>query len=181
MMRTVLAGFAGGILMFVWSSIAHVALPLGQIGVNALPNESSSITAIASAMGEQGGLFIFPDMRPGKPMANKKGRGPSGLLVYQPHGSLEMAPSQLATEFAKEVVEALIAATLLSLTSLQSFGARVGFVTLVGIAAAISTNVSYWNWYAFPLNYTLSYAAIQLVGYVVAGFAIAWVVPTRSP
>jgi len=180
-MRTVLAGFAGGILMFVWASIAHVALPLGQIGVNALPNESQSIAAIASAMGENGGLFIFPDMRPGKPMANKKGTGPSGLLVYQPHGSFEMAPSQLATEFAKEVVEVFIAATLLSLTALQGYAARVGFVTLVGFVAAIATNISYWNWYAFPLNYTLSYGLIQLVGYFAAGLAIAWVVPTRSP
>jgi hypothetical protein len=180
-MRTVLAGFAGGILMFVWSSIAHVALPLGQIGVSTLPHEASSIAAIASAMGDEGGLFIFPDMRPGKPMADKKGSGPEGLLIYQPRGSFEMSPAQLAIEFAKEVVEALIAATLLSLTSLQSYASRLGFVSLVGLVVAIATNVSYWNWYAFPLSYTLSYGVIQLLGYVAAGLAIAWVVPTRSP
>jgi hypothetical protein len=180
-MRTVLAGFAGGILMFVWSSIAHVALPLGQVGVNALPNESASISVIASAMGDEGGLFIFPDMRPGKPLANRKGSGPVGVLVYQPHGSYDMSPAQLATEFAKQVVEALIAATLLSMTVLQSYGARLGFVSLVGLVVSIATNVSYWNWYAFPLSYTLSFGAIQLLGYVAAGLAIAWVVPTRSP
>ena len=179
-MRTILAGFAGGILMFVWSSIAHVALPLGQIGVSALPHEVTSIEAIATAMGDEGGLFIFPDMRPGKPMAHKTGSGPLGLLVYQPHGSYNMSPAQLAAEFAKQVIEALIAATLLSLTTLQSYGARLGFVALVGLVVAIGTNISYWNWYAFPLSYTLSYAAIQLVGYVAAGLAIAWVVPTRS-
>jgi hypothetical protein len=175
-MRTILAGFAGGILMFVWSSIAHVALPLGHIGVKALPHEASSISTIASAMGGEGGLFIFPD----KPMANKKGSGPVGLLIFQPRGSYEMSPAQLATEFAKEVAEALIAAILLSMTALQSYGARLGFVSLVGLVVSIATNLPYWNWYAFPLSYTLSYGAIQLLGYVAAGLAIAWVVPTRS-
>ncbi len=179
-MRTILAGFAGGILMFVWASIAHVALPLGQIGVNPLPNESASMSAIAAAIGDNHGLFIFPDMRPGKPMAGKKGSGPTGFLVYQPHGLYEMSPSQLVIEFAKEVAEALLAAVLLSLTALHSYGARLGFVSLTGLLTAIATNASYWNWYSFPLSYTLAYGAIQVIGYVVAGLAIAWVVPLRN-
>jgi hypothetical protein len=50
-------------------------------------------------------------------------------------------------------------------------------VSLVGVAASITTNVSYWNWYGFPTNYSLAYSLIQLVGYVVAGFVIAAIIP----
>lgn len=179
-MRTVLAGFAGGILMFVWASIAHVALPLGQAGVSGLPNEAGSMAAMSTALGDHEGLFIFPDMREGRPMANKTGNGPTGFLIYHPHGSYEMKPSQLVAEFVKELAEAMIAAVLLYWSAVQGYGARLGFVTLIGVVAAIATNASYWTWYGFPLSYTLSYGAIQLIGYVAAGLAIAWVVPQRA-
>jgi hypothetical protein len=31
--------------MFVWTSIAHVALPLGEAGINEIPNESAVLNA----------------------------------------------------------------------------------------------------------------------------------------
>lgn len=178
-MRTVLAGFAGGILMFVWASIAHVALPLGDAGVSGLPNEAASTAVLASALGEHEGLFIFPDTREGRPMANRTGTGPTGFLIYHPHGSFEIRSSQLVAEFLKELAEVMIAAVLLYWSTVQGYAARLGFVTLIGVVAAIATNASYWTWYGFPLSYTLSYGAIQLIGYVVSGLALAWVVPQR--
>jgi len=32
-----------------------------------------------------------------------------------------------------------------------SFTSRLGFTVVAGVLAAIGTNVSYWNWYGFPL------------------------------
>ena len=37
--RIIFAGFLGAIAMFVWTSIAHMALPLGEAGIRELPNE----------------------------------------------------------------------------------------------------------------------------------------------
>ena len=55
-MRTLLAGIAAGIAMFIWSSIAHVATPLGMVGVSTLPDESVTVGNLASAIGDKGGL-----------------------------------------------------------------------------------------------------------------------------
>ena len=41
------------------------------------------------------------------------------------------------------------------------------------LAVVITTNGSYWNWYGFPLEYTLAQAFTQWIGFVVAGFMIA--------
>ena len=41
LMKILLAGIIGGIVMFVWTSIAHMALPLGEAGINEIPNESA--------------------------------------------------------------------------------------------------------------------------------------------
>ena len=166
--------------MYVWSTIAHVATPLGTVGISTLPDEQVVVNAIAASMGEQHGFYLFPDMRPGSPGAgNPVKEGPFGLLVYRPHVSYALNPSNLIIEFGTELAETMIAALLLSWVTLSGYLARVGFVTLVGIAGAITTNVPYWNWYGFPTKYTLVHAFVEVVGYLAAGLVIAWMLPKR--
>jgi len=45
-MRIVLAGVIGGIAIFVWTSVAHIALPPGQGGIGEMPNESAVLSAM---------------------------------------------------------------------------------------------------------------------------------------
>jgi len=177
-MRIVLAGILGGIAMFVWSSVAHLATPLASAGVSVLPDEQVTINAIAASLGEREGLFLFPT--PGTAAATGAKSGPAGFLVYHPHGPYALNPQNLIVEFVTEVTESLIAAFLLSMAAIAGYGTRVGFVALVGIVAAITTNVPYWNWYGFPARYTASYALIEVIAYVVAGLVIAWLVPKRA-
>ena len=59
-MRILLAGVLGGIMMFVWTSIAHMALPLREAGINEIPNESVVLIAMQSSIGEKTGLYVFP-------------------------------------------------------------------------------------------------------------------------
>ena len=106
---------------------------------------------------------------------------PSGLLIYHPPGAKALTPGQLATEFLTELLEALIVVFLLAHTRLTTFGSRVGFVTLVGVLAAITTNISYWNWYGFPANYTAAYMTIEMVGYLVVGIVAALVMKNSAP
>ena len=86
--------------------------------------------------------------------------------------------AMLGTELLTEIVVSILAVWLLSKTRIASFGGRVGFVTVVGLTAAIMTNVQYWNWYGFPLSYTASYMFTQLVGFLVAGLVAAKMINT---
>src|SRR5260221_6695924 len=137
MMRVLIAGVLGGIAMFVWTSIAHVATPLGIIGLTQIPNEARVLTAMQGAMADKPGLYFFPWIDPTDPNAEKnyqeKARAnPSGLILYHPPGASDgMTPVQLIEEFSKELVQTLIAALLLSLTALGAYLARVDFVTLI--------------------------------------------------
>ena len=65
-MRILLAGILGGIVMVVWTSIAHMALPRGEAGTNEIPNEPVVLSAMQSSMGEKTGLYIFPGLGVGK-------------------------------------------------------------------------------------------------------------------
>ncbi len=190
--RKVLAGILGGIAFFIWSSIAHLALGLGEVGISEIPNEQAVVTGMKANV-TQSGLYLFPGWGLGanathaqkmvamKDLAPKIKAGPTGILVYRAQGSDPLSPRQLITELLTNMVQVLLAVLLLGQTSLASFAARWRFITVVGILAAISTNISYWNWYGFPGNYTLAYMLNISVGFAVAGLvAAALVKPAAS-
>ena len=183
--RIIIAGIAGGIAMFVVMSIAHMS-PVAQIGFSQMTDDGPALSALKTATGNKPGLYIYPsvDMTSGDAMARMDAAmkvNPSGILVYQPPGARNgITPKLLITEFVTEVVQALIAAALLSFVAAATYGARVGFVSLVGLVSAITTNISYWNWYAFPLSYTFANMGIEIVSFIAAGFAIAALVKPKS-
>jgi hypothetical protein len=183
-MKVLLAGILGGIVMFIWTSIAHMFLPLGEAGVGEIPNESAVLSALQSNIGDQTGLYIFPGLGVGKnatrqerneamkQSAAKASTGPSGILMY--HSTRRFNFGKLmGIEFATELLEAILVVFLLAQTRIATFAGRVGFVLVAGILAAIATNVSYWNWYGFPDVYTASYMLIQVIGFFCVGIVAA--------
>ncbi len=190
MKRVLIAGLFAGIGMFLWMSIAHMALPLGRIGVSEIPNEAPVLAAMQASLGDHSGLYIFPGMGLGpnpthaeqnNAMAHyqeKLNANPSGLLIYHPAGAKALTPAQLITEFVTELVEAFLASLLLARAALGTYSRRVAFVTTVGIVAVLATNVPYWNWYGFPTDYTIAYMFTQLVGFLVAGLIAGKVLRT---
>jgi hypothetical protein len=184
--RIVLAGLLGAVAMFAWTSIAHMALPLGEAGVQNTMDDDALLAALKSTVKDKDGLYIYPTM--GLPpdathaqqsaamekYAEKLQKNPSGFLIYHPAGSRPMNMGRFLTvEFVTELCEALLAVWLLAQSRVISFGGRVGFVTAIGIIAGIATNISYWNWWGFPGNYTAAYILIKVVGYFLVGIVAA--------
>jgi hypothetical protein len=192
MKRVLLAGVLGGIAMFVWSSIAHIALPLGRAGIKEIPNEQAVLSGMQAQLGTTSGLYAFPGMGLGpnptrqeenaamQQYEQKLAANPSGILIYHPPGAKALAPSQLVTEFVTELAEALLLALLLAQTGLATFASRIGFVIIAALMASITTNLPYWNWYGFPTSYTTAYMSIQFIGYLVAGFVVAGILKTKT-
>ena len=184
--RKLLAGILGGIAFFAWSSLAHTVLPLGEAGVKEVPNEQALVALMKASIPDRG-LYLFPGAGL-PPDASREQKGdamrasfqkiatsPSGLLMYHPARPVSF-PRLLLTELGTNIVQLLLAVFLLSQASLTSFAARWWFVTTAGILAAISTNISYWNWYGFPTNYTLAYTFTVFMGFVFAGLVAAAIV-----
>jgi hypothetical protein len=185
-MRILLAGLAGAIAMFLWTAIAHMATPLGAVGFHQVPNEPAVLKTMNDSIGMKQGLYFFPWVDMNDPKAMEKSEAlektnPSGMLLYRGPGQgmdANMTP-MLIKEFLKQFVQALIAAWIASMIA-ASFMTRVCVVAGIGISAAIATNVSYWNWYGFPLDFTEAAIIIEIVSAVVAGIAIAAVLPWKT-
>jgi hypothetical protein len=188
-MKILLTGILGGIAMFVWTSIAHMVLPLGEAGIREIPNESAVLSAMQSNIGDQTGLYIFPGPGLGKNatrqekndamkhMVEKIATNPSGILMYHAPGRPFKIGKRLGIEFGTELLEAILVVLLLAQTGIVSFAGRTGFVLVAGILAAITTNVSYWNWYGFPCVYTASYMFTEIVGFFLVGIVAALILP----
>jgi len=190
--RIILAGVLGSIAMFVWSSLAHTVLPLGEVGVSQIPNEAPVLSAMQTSMGQTSGLYFYPgfgvpkdaprEQRNAamKDYGTKLAANPSGILIYHPPGAKALTPGQLGTEYLTELLECLLVAFLVARAGIAGYRARLGFIVVAGIMAAITTNIPYWNWYGFPTDYTVAYASTEIIGYLVAGLVIARMLKTAA-
>jgi len=191
--RVVIAGILGGLVMFCWLFVAHEFLPLGEMGVGEIPNEGPVLTAMQGAL-SQPGFYIYPGfgLGPNPTSAQRNAAMPAYMKKYEqsPHGILIYNPPSgpfnfgklLGREFGLNVLEGLLAAWLLAYAAAgKGYVARVGFVILVGILAAVTTNVEYWNWYEFPSNYVAGYIATQIIGFALVGLVVAAIVKSEVP
>ncbi len=181
-MRVIIAGIAGGIVLFMWGAFSHTVLPLGEVGMKIIPNESPVLAAMKSNISEPG-MYFFPGLAGGS-SANEADQaawdakyksGPHGILIYHPSGSEPMPPSMLITELVSNVLACLAAALVISWL-ICSFWGRVAGAGLIGLISWLSVDVPYWNWYGFPTTYIAAQAVDQIVGWLLAGLVIAWIV-----
>ncbi len=180
--KILLAGVAGGVALFIWGAVAHMALGIGESSMKAMQNEEAVLATMKENLKEPG-LYLFPGGVPSNEITaeqqaelmRKWKQGPSGFLVFHPQGMPAMSAKTLLTELVSNILAALVAAFLLSqaLGSLTSFGSRVLFVTLIGLVPFLSISVSFWNWYGFPSGFTMGEFFEQVVGFGLAGVAMA--------
>ena len=188
--KVLLSGILGGIVLFFFGFIWHDLLPFGLIGIKDIPHEDAVITAMKTNVPEAG-MYMIPGLqipanatsaqrKAAEEAAMKKAStGPAGFLIYHPVGK-GMDAGMLMTECGTNILQALLVAFLLAQTGLRRFGSRLGFAFLIGLLAAITTNISYWNWYGFPANYTAAYMLIQIIGFTCTGIVAALVLPRQN-
>jgi hypothetical protein len=184
--RRLLAAIAGGIVVFVWSAASHMALGLGTAGIRSIPNEERLAQAIRGVVTEPG-LYFFPGFDPSRKMTPEEERawteryrrGPSGILVVEPGGREPMEPTQLVIELLADILAAGVAAFILAGLG-GPYLARAGAVGLLGVFEWADVNVSYWNWYKFPTVYTGAALVEEVVGWTLAGLAMALILRGRS-
>jgi hypothetical protein len=167
--RLILAAIAGGIILFVWGAVAWMVLPMDRL-IRKLPDEKSVVASMQTARAERGVYFVG-----GNPAAP----GPQMLMVYTPFAKA-LSPGQLGREFLTDLIAAFVMAWLLSRVVAKTFPARLVFVIVAGaVLAAIVDDLANWNWFAYPVNYTLAHVGDRLIGWALAGLALAAIVRPR--
>jgi hypothetical protein len=171
MFRILMGGFAGGIVMFAWFSIAHMSA-FGETGISHMPREILVTSTLDSGVGGMGGLYVFPASAEAGPDV------PSGFMVYDPDniyfGSMQ---SRILLELAKDIGQALILAILMAMSGRHDFPFRLGFAAGAGVLAGFSAHLSHSIWFGFPWAYAFAQGAIIFIGFVLAGLVMAILMP----
>jgi hypothetical protein len=181
-MRLFVCALLGAIVMFSWGFVSHMLLPLGEMGFKAPTSEDAVLAAVRDGLPGDSGITMVPWLGPdgmndpAKKAAYdaKSAASPYALVVYKAQGAnhFDMG-ANLGKEFATNLFCASILGYVLSLGAF-AFGRRVLVAGLMGVFAWGAINVPYWNWYQFPLDFTLANLVMQAVGWTLAGAAMAW-------
>lgn len=177
--KILLGGVLGGLGLFLWGGLAHMVLGLGAAGMQYLPQQQPVMQALQASV-PQAGFYIFPQGDKAGNLPAEQVGGAHGILIYHPKGASGLGGGQLLNECFLNIALGLLAAYLLSLAGLRSYTARIKFVVLVGTMTALMTHVEYWNWYGFPITYTVANIFENIVGFLVVGL-IAGALVKASP
>ena len=182
-MRIFVAGLLGALVLFLWSFVAHMTLPIGEMGMKTATNQEAAIAALQASADSGAGVYMLPGMEPEQwrdeaamsAFVEKYKASPSAFVVYQPNPnpSLSTMGPALAKQFASSLVVTLLAAWILAIGGF-SFGQRVAAGTAMGVIAWFLVSVPYWNWYCVPLDFTIAAWLDWGIGMALASVAMAW-------
>lgn len=184
--RLIIAGVVAGLAVFVWGVISHVVLPLGEAGIRSMPNEAPVIESLRANVPEKG-LYFFPGFPGDGSMTEEQQNqwaarlraGPHGILIYDPAGAGMISLRQLAIEVISSILAALLLGYLLSFTSLSLTG-RVAFGAGAGLMAWLAVSIPHWNWYQFPIAFTLAEGLDQVVAWGLAALVLSLIARRRA-
>jgi hypothetical protein len=169
---------AGAAVMFVWGAVSHLVLFKGT-GFSRLPNEDRIVTELRGSIREEG-LYFFPSpdfSGNATPEAKaaweaKFSAGPTGMIVYHPEGSSPVSGAKLLIQFFSHLIGAAIATLVASFIG-KPYWTRVLVIGLLGAFGPLTLGLISWNWYGFPTAFFLAQLVDMVVGWSLAGMAIA--------
>ncbi|PWK89809.1 hypothetical protein [Fulvimonas soli] len=181
-MRVFIAGIVGGIVVFLWGAIAHTALGLGNVGLRPPAAEDKVLGVLHEGLGDDPGVYVLPWLGPEKmgdraavqAYSDKSSASPYAWIIYQPRGKdMTRMGRQLFHQWLSNTLAALALAFVMTLAAL-TFRQRLGLALAAALFAWLGVQVPYWTWYRFPGDFTLAALVEQVVGWLLAGAAMAW-------
>ena len=180
MKKIIIPSLLAAVVIFVWSSISWMLIGWHMVDIKNLPDES--VVQQMDATITEPGIYIYPGYPTDESEAgmeawtNKHLAGPLMFMVYEPNGSDPMPAGMFIKGFLLNFITAFFAAVLLFMTLAQnpSFWRRVTFVVMLAVFAGFMFPFSEWNWWSYPLGYTLVNVADGILTWFFAGMVLAW-------
>ena len=151
-MRILIAGLIGGNVMFIWGSVVHTLLPIGEMGLHVPTDQPAALSALAQTTKAGEGIYMYPSVGP-ETMNDKAAMAafvaankdsPFAFVVYQPGGNPifgSMAPN-LAKQLVSDILAGLVAAWILAML-VTGFQKRVVVAGAMGLFAWLAISVPY--------------------------------------
>lgn len=167
MIRITFASLAGGLVLFLWGSFVHVLSGWYDAAFDRFPDEQSVFDVIEQHA-PTGGLFFLP---------HETVTGESSAMEVFLNARPAMAQPELSAQLTigllTNVLSVFLAVGLFSITAASSYWQWVKAFTVTGLLIGFVPNAYYWNWFGFPLDYSVLSVLDAAAGWALAGLAVA--------
>ena len=187
MIKILMGGVIGGIILWVWGFVAWVVLPLHLNSMHPVPDESALVGELSRTLPGKG-VYVIPWMpaeTSGMPpeqleaamneYTEKLRSGPNGMIFYDPGGKDPFMTGQMITGLFIFIFAASVVSWLLSRSTAAAGGyvSRVAFCGMIGVLIAVGTHLSDWNWMGYPFGWSSALMLDSVVAWLLAGLGIA--------
>lgn len=168
--KLIKGGTIGGLILFIWSAVSWMFIPWHMATMHTFTNPAIVSQAITSNAATSG-IYFLPAMG-GTESAAVSANSPMVFAAVSLTGMASMTTA-MVTALVLQIVLAFLVMWLLSKTREMSYGNKLWFILVFAFTASIFANLPYWNWFGFSASYTLVMIADALVGWLLAGLAMA--------
>jgi hypothetical protein len=177
--RSFLAALAAAFVIFVWQSISHMALPWFHDSLNKFENEAVMVEAF-KANSKVDGIYTLPQAEMNDEAAMKQMETSVSVFVAVKLNGRSGFGASLVHQFIYNLLGALFVTFLLTKLSHSGTGCRVGVTVFFSLFAIVTAILPNWLWWAFSNTFTGFVVFDHLVGWTLAGFVLAKLVPKND-
>jgi hypothetical protein len=172
-MRRILFTLLAALAVFVWQGTSWVALPFHNAALLAVKDEAA-VGAVLRANLPQDGMYMLPHQSgEANTLAERYAAGPVATIGYKTVGGQMMSPEMFMRGILLDVAVAAILVILIGMTDLRGYLPRLIFVSLIGLAMGLFTNLNNWIWMSQSLQYTLVDVLDTWVAWTIGGAVLA--------
>lgn len=168
----------GGVVLFVWSAIFWMVFACQSHYMRGFQDEGDVASAIIDNAPESG-FYILPYMSKAenpkqmKKSEEKMAAGPFVFAAVKLEGKNPRMGMSMVASLILKIVVAYIVSWLVVNLKIAERGRIVKFVALVGLVAALLVAFPHAIWFGFPAGYVVCALLDNVIGWILAGFAIA--------
>ncbi len=184
MKKIIAGGLAGGLVLFIWSSIYWAAsgIPIAPMKVF---KDEAAVEAVLRNNSSGPGYYVLPtphvdaggDAEAAERATKRMEKVATNFFfagAVQP-GGIGSLGGQLGMSFLGNVMAAALATCLLCMARLESYWMRVMFTMGLGFLSGLMCRFPDLVWWGFPADYVARQFFDLLVGSTLAGLVLAWI------
>lgn len=186
----VLGTILGGLAAFIWSSISWEVLPWHEKALLTFQNDEE-VSPVITSHTAKSGVYLLPGGPSKEGMTSEQKKAAQATLMAKMQKGPVMFAAIRREGFGSytqglviQLLSLMAAAFLLTWLALQtsglSYGKRVLFLGIAGLAAGVITELPNWNWWGFSGLYTAVMIADATLTWLIAGLVIAKVCKPRT-
>lgn len=168
-------GLVGGIIFFAWTQLLWL-LPFQRNQIKAFAHEET-VRQCIKANAPESGLYQLPSMKYHHGEAKMEGKkeqteGPFFFGAVLLEGKNFNRIGHMASTLVLDLISAFIIAWLLFQTRLD-YKKSVVFITVIGLLVGLVHSIPNVIWVGFPLNHAFASILRTIIGWLLAGLAMA--------